>query len=56
MKKRYLTLNCLLDNDLKELRLHGIMFIQEDERLDDFYFKKLNAGNYRELSFVIGSP
>ena len=38
---------CLLDNDLKELRLHDIMFIQEDERLDDFYFKKLNDGNYR---------
>ena len=44
---------CLLDNDLKELRLGAIEFIQEDERLDDFYFKKVNAGKYTELSFVM---
>ena len=44
---------CLLDNDLKELRLDAIKFLQEDERLDDFYFKKLNVGKYTELSFVI---
>ena len=44
---------CLLDNDLEELRLHAIKFVQEDKRLDEFYFKKLNAGKYTELSFVI---
>ena len=31
---------CLLDNDLKELRLDAIKVVQEDERLGDFYFKK----------------
>ena len=35
----------LLDNDLKELRLDTIKFVQEDERLNDFYFKRLNAEN-----------
>ena len=44
---------CLLDNDLEELRLHAIKFVQEDKRLDEFYFKKLNTGKYTELSFVI---
>ena len=43
----------LLDNDLEELRLDAIKFVQEDERLDNFYFKKLNARKYTELSFVI---
>ena len=28
-------------------------FVQEDERHDDFYFKKLNAGKHTEPSFVI---
>ena len=37
---------CSLDNDLKELRLHAINFVQEDERLDDL---ELNAGKYTEL-------
>ena len=44
---------CLLDNDLKELRRDAVKFVQEDERLDKFYFKKLNAEKYTELSFVI---
>ena len=44
---------CLLDNDLKELRLDVIKFVKEDERLDDFYFKKLNAGKYTEFSLMI---
>ena len=43
----------LLDNDLEELRLDAIKFVQEDEKLDNFYFKKLNARKYTELSFVI---
>ena len=43
----------LLDNDLEELRLDAIKFVQEDERLDNFYFKKINARKYTELSFVI---
>ena len=43
----------LLDNDLEELRLDATKFVQEDERLDNFYFKKLNARKYTELSFVI---
>ena len=40
---------CLLDNDLKELRLYAIKLVQEDERLHNFYFKKLNVGKYTEL-------
>ena len=44
---------CLLDNDLKELRLDAIKFVQEDKRLDDFYLKTLNAGKNTEISFLI---
>ena len=43
---------CLFDNDVKELRLDANKFFEEDERFDDFYLKKLNAGKYIELSFV----
>ena len=43
---------CLLGNDLKELRLDSIKFVQ-DERLDDFCFKEVNARKYTVLSFVI---
>ena len=39
----------LLDNDLKELRLYAIKLFQEDERLHNFYFKKLNVWKYTEL-------
>ena len=44
---------CLLHNDMKEVRLDAIKFVQENKRLDNFYFKKLNVGKYTELSFVI---
>ena len=40
---------CLLDNDQKELRLDAIKFVEENDRLDNFYFKKY----YIKLSFMI---